>query len=290
MQDRLLEKLTVPHLDERKRLSDIAPELFKALPSKKSIKKAIKSGHVYIDEKRGQTADFIKGGEVLELFENKKAVVKPTIEYPIEVVFEDDYLAVVHKPAGILVSGNKKITLENSLPSNLKRSTQPDALDRPEPIHRLDYPTSGALLIGKTQEAVIALNKVFESRSINKQYLAITIGEMPVNGIIEGEVDGKRAKSAYKVLKSEISERFTYLNLVELTLFTGRRHQLRKHLSSIGNPILGDAEYGKEGLILKGKGLYLHSYLLEFTHPFTNEKMKVVAPVPKKFKKIFDWD
>ncbi len=290
MQGRLLEKLTVPHLEEKKRLSEIAPELFASLPSKKSIKKAIKSGFVYVNGKQGQTADFIEGGEALELFENKTAVVKPTIDYPIEVLFEDDYLAVVSKPAGILVSGNKKITLENALPSNLKKSTQPDALDRPEPIHRLDYPTSGALLIGKTQEAVILLNKVFESRSINKKYLAITIGAMPKSGIVEDEVDGKKAKSAYKVVKSEISERFTFLNLVELTLFTGRRHQLRKHLSSIGNPILGDADYGKEGLILKGKGLYLHSNLLEFIHPFTNEKLKVLAPIPKKFKKIFDFE
>ncbi len=290
MQGRLLEKLTVPHLEAKKRLSEIAPELFKSLPSKKSIKKAIKGGFVYVNGKQGQTADFIMGGEVLELFENTKVVVKPTIEYPIEVLFEDDFLAVVHKPAGILVSGNKKITLENALPSNLKISTQHDAIDRPEPIHRLDYPTSGALLIGKTQEAVIALNKVFESRSINKQYLAITIGAMPKSGIVEDEVDGKKAKSAYRVLKSEISGRFAYLNLVELTLFSGRRHQLRKHLSTIGNPILGDADYGKEGLILKGKGLYLHSYLLEFIHPFTNEKLKVFAPVPKKFKKIFDFE
>ncbi len=284
----LKEKITVPELEIKRRLSDIAPELFKSAPSKKSIKKAIKSGRVFVNGKPGKTSDFISGGEIFELFEDPTPKIKPVIEYPIEVVYEDDYLAVVNKPAGILVSGNKKITLENALPTNLKPCTLEDALTYPEPIHRLDYPTSGALLIGKTHESVIALNKIFESRRITKKYLAITIGKMPESGVIEMEVDDKYAKSAYKVLKSEISPRFTYLNLVELTLFTGRRHQLRKHLASIGNPILGDLLYGKEGLILKGKGLYLHSYSLEFTHPYTNDGLKLIAPVPKKFKKIFE--
>ncbi len=284
----LKEIITVPELEIKRRLSDIAPELFKSAPSKKSVKKAIKSGRVFVNGKPGKTSDFISGGEIFELFEDSTPKIKPVIEYPIEVVYEDDYLAVVNKPAGILVSGNKKITLENALPTNLKPCTLEDALTYPEPIHRLDYPTSGALLIGKTQESVIVLNKLFENRNITKKYLAITIGKMPESGVIEMAVDDKYAKSSYKVLDTEISQRFTFLNFVELTLFTGRRHQLRKHLASIGNPVLGDLQYGKEGLILKGKGLYLHSYSLEFTHPFTCKKIKVVAPVPKKFKKIFE--
>ncbi len=288
MQLKLLEKVTVPELEVEQRLSEIAPEMFTSAPSKKSVKKAIKNGRVFVNGKPGKTGDFMKGGEELEWFEDIAAKTKPVVDYPIEVIYEDEYLAVVNKPAGLLVSGNKKFTLENALPSNLNICSLNDALKYPEPIHRLDYPTSGALLIGKTQESVIALNKVFESRNINKQYLAITIGEMPQSGIIEKEVDGKHAKSAYKVLNTEVSERFTSLNLVELTLFTGRRHQLRMHLASIGNPILGDAQYGQEGLILKGKGLYLHSYSLEFNHPFTKEKLKILAPIPKKFKKIFE--
>ena len=75
--------------------------------------------------------------------------------------------------------------------------------------------------------------------------------------------------------------------MVKLKPKTGRRHQLRKHLSSIGNPILGDKEYGIENLILKGKGLYLHAYSLKFKHPFTNEKVHLKAEVPQRFKKIF---
>ncbi len=288
MHQKLQEKILVPSLEEKKRLSEIAPELFQSLPSKKSIKKAIKGGFVFVNGKQGQTGDYILGGEVLELFEDSESVKKPIVDYPVQVLFEDDYLAIVNKPAGLLVSGNKKLTLENALPFNLKISSLPDAIPYPEPIHRLDFPTSGALMVGKTRDAVVALNKLFEDRKINKQYLAVTIGDMQQSGVIEDEVDGKIAKSAYEVLQNVTSERFNCLNLVELTLYTGRRHQLRIHMSSIGNPILGDSEYGKSGLILKGKGLFLHSNFLEFTHPVTKEKLKIVAPVPKKFKKIFN--
>lgn len=289
MQLKLQEKVAVPKLEVEQRLSVIAPEIFTLAPSKKSVKKAIKGGRVFVNGKQGKTSDFIKGGEILELFEDNTIKPKPIIDYPIEVIYEDDYLAVVNKPAGILVSGNKKITLENALPNILKPSTQIDALKYPEPIHRLDYPTSGALLIGKTRQSVIVLNKLFENRDINKQYLVISIGEMPETGLIEEKIDGKQAKTAYSVLSSQHSERFTFLNLVDLTLYTGRRHQIRKHLTSIGNPVLGDLLYGIEDLKLKGKGLYLHSYCLEFVHPFTKEKLNEFAPVPKKFKKIFDF-
>ncbi|MGQ1787153.1 MULTISPECIES: RluA family pseudouridine synthase [unclassified Saccharicrinis] len=284
----ILETFIVPPLPERARLSDYAPGVFKSLPSNKATKKAIKQGLVTINGKQGYTGDFVCGGETLILLEDGNKKVSPAIKLDMKVGYEDDYMAVVDKPAGLIVSGNKHRTLENGLASVLKRSSKPDALSRPEPIHRLDYPTSGAVLIGKTQQAVMLLNKLFEERRIVKKYLAVTIGEQPEQGEINKEVDGKPAKSVYKVIASEASERFGCLNLVELTLFTGRRHQLRIHLSYIGHPILGDAPYGEEGKVLKGKGLYLHSHSLEFVHPFTQETLKVEVNPPKKFYKLFD--
>ena len=112
---------------------------------------------------------------------------------------------------------------------------------------------------------------------------------MKVNlyGTIETPIDGKPSQSSFTVLKTLVSERFSYLNLVELELQTGRRHQLRKHLSKIGNPILGDRDYGKKGLILSGKGLYLHATSLRFRHPITNVELNIEAAFPKKFKKLF---
>lgn len=205
----------------------------------------------------------------------------------MDVLFEDEYLAVIHKPAGILVSGNTFITIANALPQNLKKSKLSDATT-PQPVHRLDFPTTGILLVGKTSSSIRALNQLFENHEIQKKYFAIAIGEMEKEGTITSEIDEKESTSNYTVTKSVDSPRFEKLNLVELDPKSGRRHQLRKHLSSIGNPILGDKEYGIEGLVLNGKGLYLHAYSLEFTHPFTNEKMSLVDELPSKFTKIFD--
>lgn len=195
-------------------------------------------------------------------------------------------MAAIHKPAGILVSGNRFKTIANALAQNLKPSTLTDAT-KPQPVHRLDYPTTGVLLAGKTSSSIRALNELFEDKTIQKTYYAVTIGEMNKSGTITSPIDGKKAQSNYMVIESVSSKKFGQLNLVELKPQTGRRHQLRKHLSTIGNPILGDPEYGLENLIVKGKGLYLHAYALEFIHPFTNEKVYLKDGLPQKFTKIF---
>ncbi len=193
---------------------------------------------------------------------------------------------MIHKPAGILVSGNSFKTIANALAQNIKGSDLPDATT-PQPVHRLDYATTGILLVGKTSSSIRALNKMFENKEVNKTYYAVTIGEMNYRGKITSEVDGKKSQSNYSLCESVPSEKFGKLNLVQLEPQTGRRHQLRKHLSNIGNPILGDKEYGLENLILKGKGLYLHAYSLKFIHPFTNKEVHLKDEFPQRFKKIF---
>ena len=193
---------------------------------------------------------------------------------------------MIHKPAGILVSGNGFKTITNCLGQNIQRSSLSDAT-RPQPVHRLDYATTGVLLVGKTNSSIRVLNKMFEEKKVEKTYYAVTIGEMTDQGKITSEIDGKRSQSIYKLLQSVTSKRFVKLNLVKLRPQTGRRHQLRKHLSSIGNPILGDATYGIKNLILNGKGLYLHAYSLSFIHPFTNKKVFFKDKFPQKFEKIF---
>ncbi len=160
-------------------------------------------------------------------------------------------------------------------------------MQRPEPVHRLDYPTSGALLIAKTAQAVMFLNKLFEERKIEKIYTAVTIGSMKDHGITHTPIEDKEAKTEFQIMKTIQSPKYEFLNLTQLKPSTGRRHQLRIHLSEMGNPIFGDLKYGKEGLALKGKGLYLHSSSLSFIHPFTNESMKIIAPLPQKFLKLF---
>lgn len=202
------------------------------------------------------------------------------------MLFEDDYLAVIHKPAGILVSGNTFKTITNALVINIKKSNLPDAC-KPQPVHRLDFATTGVLLIGKTSSSIRALNKLFEDKRINKTYYAVTIGEMKHHTTINNDIDGKSSLSQYDVIEMVPSQRFGQLNLVKLKPQTGRRHQLRKHLSQIGHPILGDKDYGIESLVLNGKGLYLHAYSLEFVHPFTSENMLIEDRFVERFKKIF---
>ena len=266
-------------------MADYAIDIFSTAPSKSAVKKAIKKGLLLVDNKKTTTAQFIRGNEIITCNKETTASVSKEFQLKLTVVYEDDSLAVIHKPAGILVNGNTFKTIDNALVQNLKRSTLPDAC-RPRPVHRLDYATTGLLLIGKTKTAITSLNQLFENKKIQKRYLAIAIGEMKREGSILEPIDDKNAESNYKVLTTVKSERFGCLNFVLLEPKTGRRHQLRKHLAQIGNGILGDREYGKPELLLKGKGMYLHAYSLEFIHPLSGEKLLIQSPVPKRIQKI----
>ena len=283
-----VESYTVPLMGAPVRLSDFVPGIFVSITSKKGIKKVIKNQLVRINGTIGYTGDYIRGGEIIDLFQSEVEKKKPRIDLELAVFYEDEHLAIVYKPAGIIVSGNKKFTLENALTQNLIKSKVADALVYPQPIHRLDYPTSGLLLVGKTSMAVIALNNMFAEKEIHKTYFAIAMGPMMNNkGKIDMPIDDKASLTYYQVLERIESPKYQWFHLLRLDPKTGRRHQIRKHLASIGNPILGDREYGVKGLILKGKGLYLHAAQLDFTHPITKEDISVKALPPKKFLTLF---
>jgi len=266
------------------RIQEYAVGIFKTTTTRSAVKKAIKKNLIFVNNSPTTTAKIIVGGEKITLFAPEERTTKP-LKLKLSVIFEDNYLAVIEKPAGILVSGNTFKTIDNALEQNINKSNQPDAV-KPRPVHRLDYPTTGLLLIGKTSSSIQLLNQLFEHKKIKKIYHAITIGKMNSDGFILSNVNRKEAKSSYKTIHTVKSDRFEFLNLVELSPKTGRRHQLRVHLLSIENPILGDQEYGIEPLVLKGKGLYLHASQLDFTHPFTKEKLALTSALPKKFNLI----
>lgn len=283
-----LETHTVPDLDKPVRVSDYLPGIFKAISSKKGIKKAIEKKRVRVNGTYARTSKYLNGGEVIELIESKADLRKPTINLDIKVLYEDDHIAIIDKPAGIVVSGNKKRTIENALPTLLQKSNEADALIRPLPAHRLDFPTSGVLIIGKTSQAVTALNFAFEKRAIYKTYHAVTIGKVSnTKSEIDDIINGKRANSHYEVMQSIDSDKYACLNLVKLNPITGRRHQLRIHMHGIGTPILGDPIYYKNGLISRGKGLYLHASSVKFDHPITKDSIDVFSKLPQKFNAIF---
>lgn len=287
---RELEKHIVPKLDEPMRLSDYVPGKFDILTSKKGMKKAIEKGLVKIDGQQAFTSRYVSGGEVLQLFAEEAKHKQPRVDMHIEVLYEDDDIAVVMKPAGVVVSSNKSLTLENALPQNLKPSNKADALPAPQAAHRLDFPTSGVLLVGKTRNSISALNKEFEKRAVLKTYHAIIQGPLDKKTKTEGSIDNKlKEKTAitdYNILQTLPSPKYEQLHLIELKPHTGRRHQLRIHMQQLGLPILGDQQYGIEGKILKGKGLFLHASAIAFAHPITQEAINVKTPLPKKFDRI----
>lgn len=276
-------KHTVPTKVPSQRIQEYAVGLFEPIATKSALKKALKKKQLTVDGLPARTATLIRGGEVICFYPKTSTTKKhKEIDLKLKVLFEDDYLAAVEKPAGILVSGNSFKTVANALKNNLENG------QNAQPVHRLDYPTTGVLLIGKTASSIRALNKLFADKKVSKTYYAVTIGSaLNTQGHLLSPVDGKEAQSDYQVETSVKSERFKQLNLVKLSPQTGRKHQLRVQLSQAGSSILGDPQYSPEQFILKGKGMYLHAHSIEFIHPFTGEKLNLKAPLPQRFTKLF---
>jgi len=275
----------VPIIEASQRLSDYLCGVFRQLPSRKSVKTAIKKGAVYVDGKKGHTGDWVKSYQKIELIDLDKAPNK-VLKMPIEILYEDAYLAVVFKPAGIPVSGNQFRTVENALLYNIQPSAEPDGLKQPRAAHRLDAPTSGLLLIAKTKGARINLGAQFEAKTIQKRYQAIVIGKPPQKGTIAFSIQGKASLSTYECLETVDSLKSGQLSLLNLYPKTGRTHQLRIHLSTLGFPILGDALYGTEGLILKHKGLFLTAIELSFKHPISGGEQTIILSTPYKYEAL----
>lgn len=274
----------IPAVSEKIRLQEYAVSIFTSLPTKSSLKKALKKDLILLDGQPAKTSDWIKEGQKLDLLETENTV-KKVFPLKLDVIFEDDYLAVINKPAGIPTSGNYFRTIENALPFNLKESNAKDALPTPLPVHRLDNPTSGLLLIAKSKFAQVQLNRFFEEKRIKKSYHALVSGIIPISVTLDKPIEDKNAETSIEILE-HFQLKNENFSLVRAFPKTGRTHQIRIHLAEIANPIVGDKFYGQASEVLKTGGLFLAATGLELRHPVSKDYMVFELPLPKKFRII----
>lgn len=278
-------KHTVLKTDKNIRLCDYLIDIFPPIASKSAIKKAIKRKEIWIDGRPGETATWVKEGQMIE-YRPVQANTK-VYQLKIPVIFEDEYIAVIDKPAGLGVSGNYFKTVQNALPYNLENSTEADALRMPRPVHRLDRETQGLLLVAKTHTAMTRLQRQFSDKDITKQYHAILKGTLKNELRIETMIDHKNALSVITPLRYRVHSIYGNLTLTRLEPVTGRTHQLRIHSAEISNGILGDKLYGVK-INQEPSSLFLCANELSLYHPITEEKLQLTINLPKCFQDFIE--
>ena len=264
------------------RIQEYNITFFESIQSKSSLKKAIKKKLILINGTTATTASYVLENDTIEIYA-EETIPKKIFKLEIPVIFEDDDIAIINKPAGFPTNGNSFKTIENALPHNLKPSKAIDALQFPTPVHRLDNPTSGILMVAKTKSAQLNLHQQFEQQEISKIYQAIVIGKSAEKGEIHSAVAEKEAFTSYETLQTVPSLLNEFLSHVKLSPKTGRTHQLRIHLAGIHHPIIGDQIYGKTAENYK-KGLFLCATSIQFTHPKTKEKRSFTIEPPNKYQ------
>ena len=283
--------------------------------TRSKIQQAAKDGNIYVNDVTVKSNYKVKPNDVVRvLFEHPpyEFLLVPE-DIPLTIVYEDDALLVVNKPAGMVVHpghGNYSGTLINALTFHFENLPN-NSSNRPGLVHRIDKDTSGLLVVAKTEEAMTHLAKQFFDKTSEREYIALVWGDVKEDqGTIKGAIGrhpknrlqntvftgddvlkGKPAVTHYKVL-----ERFGYVTLVSCKLETGRTHQIRVQLKHIGHTLFNDERYGGNR-ILKGTSFSkykqfvencfsilprqaLHAKTLGFIHPVTKEKMKFDSPVP----------
>jgi 23S rRNA pseudouridine1911/1915/1917 synthase len=284
--------------------------------TRNKIQQAIEAERVLINDKPIKSNYKVKAHDRIVVYESRLPETTDIIpeNIPLDIVYEDDELMIINKPAGIVVhpgSGNKSGTLINGVAYYLKEEDpkiSEDTLQRFGLVHRIDKNTSGLLVIAKTPKAMTHLAKQFFNHTVHRRYVALVWGDLDAEGTIIAHVgrhqrfrkmftaypDGEHGKDAithYKVL-----EKFNYVTLVECRLETGRTHQIRVHMQYIGHPLFNDDTYGGDRIV-KGTVFSkykqfvdncfalcprhaLHAQQLGFIHPATGKEMLFEAALP----------
>ncbi len=258
----------------------------------------------YIDDEEVKKSRKVKIGEFIRVkyyVEIGNKTIEPT-EIPLTILYEDKDIVVINKEQGMVVhpgSGNSENTLVHALLFHYGDTFKQEFIDeethtRPGIVHRLDKETSGVMVIAKNHTSYLHLQEQFKNRIPTKHYIALVKGRVQLRrGSITLHImrdekarqrftttqqsgKGKSARTDYRVLKY-----YDGYTLLRLELFTGRTHQIRVHLASIGHPVIGDTTYSRHK---KDSTMMLHALSLEFNHPTTIETIQCVAPLPLRFK------
>lgn len=269
--------------------------------SRTSIQKLIKEKLVFVNGKNIKPNVILEiGDEITFSIPEKKEITLVAEDIDLDVVYEDDYIIIINKPRDMVVhpaAGNEEHTLVNALLNHCKLSMINS--ERPGIVHRLDKDTTGLIVCAKDDETHLKLVEKFSNREITKKYLAICNGSFSKdNGLIDKPIgrdekdrkkmsvkskSGKEALTEYNVLISNLK-----YSLVDVTLHTGRTHQIRVHFSSLNHPIVGDETYGNKNEKIKANGQMLHSYYLEFLHPITEENLSFTVLPDEYFFSILN--
>ena len=294
----------VEDVDAGKRLDSFLAEKNTANYTRSFIGKMIEENLVLYNGKPSKASTKIKTGDRIELFEKEpEPLAVKGEEIPLEIVYEDDDLMVINKPRGMVVHpapGHTSGTLVNAVLSHAGESLSSiNGVLRPGIVHRIDKDTSGLILVCKNDFSHKALAKQLEEHSITRRYHAICSGRLKEEqGTVSAPIgrDEKNRKQQainYKHGKEAIThyrllENLQNASLLECRLETGRTHQIRVHMKSIGHPLLGDPLYGPKKNLYAIKGQALHAMVLGFVHPRSEEYMEFSADYPEDFQKLLN--
>jgi 23S rRNA pseudouridine1911/1915/1917 synthase len=290
-------RLTVPKQNDRVRLDQF---LARELPqfSRARLQTLIRSRNITVNGSPARPSDPVRVEDRIEINEPLPEKIDSLPEdIPLDLLYEDDDLIVINKPAGLVVhpgSGQSEHTLVNALLFHFPKLSGIGGKERPGIVHRLDKDTSGCLVIARTDYAHRSLSAQFAARTIDKIYLALVAGKLRKSaGTIEekigrhpvhrqrmstGSSRGRAAKTDYRVVSSSDE-----MSLLECRLHSGRTHQIRVHLHHLGHPVLGDKVYG--GRFAKSfPRQMLHAWKLAFRHPRTEEWKQFEAMPPHDFR------
>ena len=272
--------------------------------SRARLQALIRGGLVRIDGATSKAAHRLRGGERIEI-EVPPAVEETLVPevVPLSIVYEDDHVLVVDKPAGMVVhpgAGRSQGTLAAAILAHAPTIAGVGGPRRPGIVHRLDKDTSGLLVVAKTQLAYDDLVAQLAARTVTRRYVAVVHGRVrAAEGIVDAAIGrhptdrvkmairpagrGKRAVTRYRVL-----ERFADFTFLEARLETGRTHQIRVHLASLGHPVVGDSVYGKPRARspIPIDGYALHAAALAFVHPVFRKAIECTAPIPERIERL----